>query len=215
MTTERSKFAHANVVPPTGYIYAQEHEGTLYTFQSPTWTDLKGKLRSWYRSKNLEWPGDDEMRARMEEFVCARLGPGFCVGKTRRIGRVLSASSILGVTRIMLARAFKGDKGVLVPPEEAERRAKICVNCTKNLHGICTSCAGNEFGGVLAWLISGNRSTQYDQYLDTCEPCGCLLRAKVHVSLDELAKTPPQSYPENCWLYGTKCHRPKKEGESE
>lgn len=211
MTTERAKFIHPASTPPTGWMYKEIHEGQVYLFQAPMRLELMSQLRRWYADKGLEWPGDREMGARVEDYICAHCPAGFCKGGSKMPKvRFLSTTQIRDVTRLMLDRAFRGDAKVLVPPEEAERRGLICANCPRNLHGICTSCAGNEFQDILRWLIAGRRETSYDKFLDTCAECGCLLRAKVHVSIDELAKTQQHAYPSNCWLHNTAAHAPAK-----
>lgn len=203
--TERARFAHRGSTPPTGYVFEVEHEGEKFVFQASTKTDLLRQLRVWHSRKEVPWPGESEMEARVEDFICRLTPPGFCVGGDRPKVPFLSVPAIRDASKLMLNRVIRGTK-TLVPPEEAERRARICANCPQNLHGICTSCAGNEFHDIFQWLIRRGRRTEFDQVLDTCYTCGCLLQAKVHVSLDELAKLEKHSYPENCWLHGTPCH---------
>lgn len=211
MTDSRPKFVHPRSTPPIGWVYEVDHEGVLYTFQSPMRLGLMQQLRQWYADKKLEWPGDREMTARVEAFVCERVPGNFCKGgsRTQKVP-FLSTSSIRDVTRLFLSRLFKG-KDIFVPDEEAARRAKICANCPKNLHGICTSCMGNEFQDIFRWLLARGRSTAYDSVLDTCSVCGCLLKAKVHVTTKELSNLEPHTYPKNCWLYNTACHREASE----
>jgi len=204
----RATFVQSNSSPPTGWVYEEKLDGKSYMFQSSMRLGLMSQLRQWYHDKKMEWPGDIEMRARVEEFICNRVPAGFCKGGNAPAIPFLSTSRIRDVTRLMLNRAFRGDAAVLVPPEEADRRAKICANCPNNLHGICTSCAGNEFQDILRWLIAGRRTTQYDSYLDTCAVCGCLIRAKLWVKTSELAKTEKQKYPKNCWLSGSEADLP-------
>jgi len=202
----RARFAHPSSAPPTGWVYEITLDGTKYMFQSPMRLGLMQQLRQWYENKGLEWPGDPEMKARVEDYICQLTPNSFCIGgpKNPRIP-FLSTHAIRDATRLFLARAFKG-KGILVPPAEAERRAKICASCPSNLHGICTSCAGNEFQDIFRWFIQQGRTTSYDSVLDTCAVCGCLLKAKAHVSIAELATLEKHKYPENCWLHKTECH---------
>lgn len=207
MTEERARFINGGSSPPVGWVYEIKHDGQTYVFQSAMRLGLMQQLRDWHASKGLAWPGDAEMKARVEDYICQLSPKGFCKGGPDQ-PRVpfLSVNSIRDMTRLILNRTFRGD-AVLVPSEEAERRARICANCPQNLHGICTSCLGNEFQDVFRWLIARRRETKLDSVLDTCGVCGCLLRAKVHVSLDELAKMDKKTYPENCWLYNTESHK--------
>lgn len=213
MTTKnpRAKFIHPGSTPPVGWVYELEHEGNKYFFQSPMWLGLKDQLRNWYSAKELEWPGDAEMRARVEHHICQLVPKGFCAGGPNRPKvSFLSASAIRDATRLFMTSLFRG-KGNLVPQEEADRRAKICANCPLNLHGICTSCMGNEFQDIFRWLIARGRRTPYDSVLDTCSVCGCLLKAKVHIPIEELSKLKKHTYPKNCWLHDTPCHVDSKE----
>lgn len=212
MTNPRVKFIHRGSVPPIGYVYEIVHEGVSYTFQSPSFSALLRQLKQWHMKKGLEWPGDQEMDARVQEFICKYVPPGFCTGGADMPEvPFLSAPMIRDGTRLFLKKMSKGKKA-LVPPEEAERRARICANCPKNLHGMCTSCAGNEFQDIFQWFIRRGRRTSVDSVLDTCYTCGCLLKAKVHVDISVLETLEKHSYPENCWLHGTSCHvdRPKE-----
>ena len=204
----RASFVQRGVTPPCGWIYEVEHDGEVFTFQAPMRTALFQELRSWYARKELEWPGDEEMTARVEEYICAKVPKGFCKGdKDREHNPVFSIRSIRAATQLFTAKLFKGED-FFVDQEEANRRALTCANCPQNLHGICTGCVGSEFQDILAQFVRAGRKTPYDQALDTCKVCGCLLRAKVHVSMEVLEKLPKHTFPSNCWLYNTPAHKP-------
>lgn len=218
MSTERARFISHGTTPPVGWIYSIVHDGTRYQFQSPMKHGLMRQLRDWYRSKELEWPGDEEMSARIEHHICQYCPKGFCSGGPDR-PRVpyLSMSGIRDGTRLILNRLFNR-KDFMVPQEEAERRAVVCANCPNNLHGICTGCVGNEFMDIFGWFLRQGRKTQLDSVLDTCSVCGCLLKAKVHVSNETLFELSKHHYPPNCWLHGTPAclpEDPKNEAEEE
>ena len=214
MKDDRSRFVHPGTTPPVGYVYEILHEGELFSFQAPMWTTMVKRLREWYSAKALDWPGEAEMRKRVEHFICQLVPPGFCAGgpASPRIP-FLSISAIRDASKLFVDRVIRG-QGSLVPNEEAVRRAKICANCPRNTHGICTSCASSEFHDLFAWLVRQGRRTPYDSVLDVCTACGCVLKAKVHISIDTLARLTPHSYPENCWLHGTKAHVPEAKGET-
>lgn len=209
MSEPRARFLVPGSVPPIGYVYQEEHDGETYRFQASTRFDLLARLRQWYRTKEKEWPGDKEMEARIEDYICQLVPSGFCKGGPSK-PRVpfLSSSSIRDASRLLISGLKQGRK-ILVDKTEADRRALICANCPANLHGICTSCMGTEFQSIFRALLTRGASTKYDSVLDTCSVCGCLLKAKVHISLDELAKLSKKTYPENCWLHGTACHEEK------
>ena len=69
---------------------------------------------------------------------------------------------------------------------------------------------GNEFFDIFGWLLRANRKTPYDAALEVCAVCGCLLTAKVHISNDTLFELSKHTYPENCFMFGTPAHIPKK-----
>jgi hypothetical protein len=203
-TEDRARFVNSGTTPPCGYVYETELAGVKFRFQAPMRVGMMKQLRDWHRDKGLEWPGDAEMSARLEEYICGLVPDGFCTGGPdhRPSVKFLSAGSIRAATRLIADRLFKG-KSRLVAPEEAERRAKICANCPSNLHGICTSCAGNEFQDLFVWFLRQGRKTTYDSVLDTCATCGCLLRAKVHIGIEDMARLEKREYPENCWAHNT------------
>ena len=210
---QRARFMHAGTVPPIGWIYEIEHEGETFRFQSPMQIGLMQQLKRWYADKKLEWPGDPETRARIEHFICQRLPKGFCVGGPDEPAvPYLSVRMIKDATRLIVGRLFNR-KDFFVEQAEAERRAAICANCPSNLHGICTSCPGNEFFDLFGWFVRAGKKTSVDAALDTCRVCKCLLRAKVWVQQSTLNELSQHTYPENCWLYGTPAHIPPKETE--
>jgi len=206
MPAPRAKFLMKGSTPPIGYVYSIEHEGNTYRFQASMFSELMRQLKLWHREKDVEWPGDTEMQARIEDFICQLVPPSFCKGgpKSPRVP-FLSISSIRDATRLFTSRLREGGD-ILVDKNEAERRAKICANCPANLHGICVSCAGSEFTSILRAFLTRGAVTKYDSVLDTCQVCGCLLQAKVHVSLDVLGSLRKRKYPANCWLHNTGAH---------
>lgn len=218
MSSERAKFINSGTTPPIGWVYAVVHEGVRYPFQSPMKHGLMKQLRSWYSAKQLDWPGDTEMVARVEAYICQRLPKGFCTGGKDTGIKILSVKGIRDSTRGFAYKALRHPDKYLVSMDEASRRAQVCANCKSNLHGICTSCAGNEFMDLFAMYERAGRTTPYDSVLDTCESCGCLIKTKVHISMDLLALTRKHHYPENCWLHGTPACLPeetKNEAEDE
>ena len=202
---KRGKFRHPGRVPPIGYVYEIKYQDTSFSFQAPTRLGILQKIRAWYVSKDLTWPGDKEMESRLEDYICSVLPPGFCKDTSSKGVPYLSVQKIRDATHLFVSRLTRG-KAALVSPEVANNRARICANCPKNMHGICTSCAGNEFMDIFSWFVRNGRRTFVDQHLDTCSVCGCLLKAKVHVATEELEKLEPHTYPDNCWLRDTKCH---------
>lgn len=206
----RARFASRGTTPPIGYVFAIEHGGEVFRFQAPMRDGILKKLRAWHADKGLEWPGEAEMESRLEHYICQLIPAGFCKNMAPGAGvPFFSSARIREQTRLFANKAIRHPE-LRVPREEANRRARICAACPNNMHGICTSCAGNEFQDIFAMFKSAGCTTDYDQVLDTCTACGCLLKTKVHVSIDLLSKLEQHEYPGNCWLHGTAAHKTKE-----
>ena len=86
---------------------------------------------------------------------------------------------------------------------EAERRAAICASCPMNLPVAgCWGCSG-----VVAMLKDAliGRTTSKDANLESCQACGCVLRAKVWVGSEVLSRVERVAgvdYPAGCWVPG-------------
>lgn len=82
-----------------------------------------------------------------------------------------------------------------VPQEEAERRASICAQCPHNTRISCLGCNGVA---KLASNLLGKRGTAYDDRLQSCDICGCVLKLKVHIPMESVDNTGLE-YPDFCW----------------
>lgn len=189
------RFKYPNTIPPGGGFFYEVPE-TRTQFEHP---DLMAMLRlilAHYRANLLPPPGD--LRARVEDYMCARLPDDFCMGRGLRAARAITVSQIRDFTRLMYRRAR--DKDFFVDQAEATRRAGVCRDCPNNRHEICSTCTGlKEF--VAGLLV--HRKTSLDKYLGVCSSCGCVLSAKIHVNRDRLRELPsfkPEDYPGKCWL---------------
>ena len=206
---DREKFAMPGQTPPVGYLYAEELDGTVFKFQAPMRLGMMKQLRAWYEAKRLEWPGDAEMESRMEHFTCRFCPDGFCSGRVKQEhSKRFSVKGIRDATSGFAYKAIRHPE-LLVPLAEAERRAKICANCPSHSHGVCVSCAGSNFMDLVAMFKSAGRTTPYDSVLDICDVCSCMVRLKVHFSIDLLKQAEKHSWPANCWLHGTEAHLPE------
>lgn len=204
MPEKLDKFISPYTVPPGGmYFYTIPETGSKFT--SPTPTGLLDMIRAHYRANNLPVP--ENIDALIADHICKRVPKGFCEGEPE--SKFLSVGDIREGTRLLIQKARLGSPGFLVTQAEAERRAAICSACPLNLHGVCTSCTSGLKN--LARMLIANKTTSRDDLLDTCAECGCMLKAKVHVSIEGLAVTQKHAYPSNCWLHGTICDTSKKE----
>ena len=98
--------------------------------------------------------------------------------------------------------------------QEAERRAKICVNCPKNV--LIRKNKLQRINNKIASLFTLRRNTRYDDRLYDCGVCGCPLAEKVHFADELIRDVTPRKYkaehfPENfigiddreryeCWM---------------
>lgn len=204
MTTQRASFINHGTTPPIGYTYEIEHEGATFRFQAPMRLGLLNKIRLWYQEKQLPWPGENEIMARVEDYICQRLPPGFCKGGPKTpLVPLLSVPRIRDATHAFTYKALRHPDTLMVSQDEADRRAKTCANCPAHTHGICVTCAGNDFQDTLLSLKRAGRTTAYDSVLDICTICGCLVRARVHISKALLDLTPAHDFPANCWIHTT------------
>lgn len=92
-----------------------------------------------------------------------------------------------------------------VPMEEAERRAKICVTCPKNV--TVSGCLGCTGVAALVRKIRGDHKTSVDHKLNACNACGCELKVKVLVP-SEVIDNRGLAYPSWCWQA-----QPEQDGE--
>lgn len=88
-----------------------------------------------------------------------------------------------------------------VSPEEANRRAAICVGCPLNrVVGGCLGCI--KFADIVA-TANGSRSTEFDEKLENCLVCGCSNKAQVWLPLEFLHtdkhKERNHQFPDHCW----------------
>lgn len=110
--------------------------------------------------------------------------------------KIPSVADVLRWAGSMADWALSGLK--VVPQDEAERRASICLSCPYNkpIAG-CFGCKGA--GDVIRALTKGAR-TSVDERLYGCEKCsGCALVAKVHLPL-EVIHADGLDLPSFCWI---------------
>jgi hypothetical protein len=120
----------------------------------------------------------------LEQWVCEAY-PKECEHYNPRIPRrpnEVGFTDLLHGTRVMLAHVVNHRE--VVPREEAERRASICVNCRYNqpfrrpCGGIC---------GELLDLVKGitnSQGTPMDEKLKSCFVCKCFLQASIWLPLE-------------------------------
>lgn len=122
---------------------------------------------------------------------------------------VAAGGSMAGLKRAAQSTAIPIDwlrsGGMPVAHDLANKRASICIICPKHEKGEWFTVAAGELIKKTIELRSDIKlETDYDDKLQSCGVCSCLLRAKVHCPLDIiLAKTKPEilaAFPSNCWI---------------
>lgn len=150
----------------------------------------------------------------LEKYTRLRLGlpestaPSFF----HRSSSQLSGEAVAAVTNIR--RAAQGTAVILdwltsggkpVESDLAVKRASICAACPKNVKGSWYTVAPAEL--IRATLSSRSDlklETPFDDKLESCDVCKCLMRLKVWTPLDFiLNKTRPEilaAFPPHCWI---------------
>ncbi len=95
--------------------------------------------------------------------------------------------------------------GTPVEQMEANRRAEICVNCPKNVPGSWYTVAPAEIiRSTLSARSDLKLATPFDDKLQSCEVCKCLMRLKVFTPLHFIKDRTPADimaeFPDLCWI---------------
>jgi len=172
------KFARRNIGPPGGlYFYVVPETGMRIEY--PDFAGLELKVREHMYTNDIRVPAG--LAALIEDFMCRNLPDSFCIGmpdgEFKRV-KTLNVWTVSDNTFRMIPGS--GDKG-FVKPDEAERRAMICLSCNNNLMGICSACSGLKlrFASQMRGL-----STIQDRFLGVCAVDGSLLKVKVYAPLE-------------------------------
>jgi hypothetical protein len=189
-----------DTVPPGGWQYHQPE--TEFTLSSLDLNQLKQHIEAHRRSNKLDlsegwWDRvQAEMCAANSEFAARHCDPNAIPPK---LPKRFVADDLFRFFRTMREWGV-GKKFKLVTPEEADSRRKICRGCPMNIEVTgCTECQGS-----LRWLAEwmSKEEARADDGLKNCGICRCVLRLKVLVPDEVLAKTvdPSEEYPAHCWM---------------
>ena len=194
------RFLYRATVPPGGYCYRVPETGDELI--AGDMAQLVIMTRAIYVRNKITVP--DDLSARVEHYICLHVPASFCVG-TYAEGdeqhRVVNAKAVREASDLKVTRLKWGPEKFLAPLPLAEQRAATCIKCKLNYEKFCTTCNGLKDYVVAA---IGGRTTTLDSRLGVCSVCSCLLKAKIHVSVEALKALKPRSgdgeYPENCWM---------------
>lgn len=183
------------VEPAGGWRYTQKETG--WSTKQITFFMLVRAVAQHRANMKLPTPGD--LAAEIENAICQSLSPESQIEMCDD-GESYTKSVHWGLVDRFLKTmtAFVVGKVPLVPQEEAERRAAICVKCPLNvgLHG-CAMCRMTL--NALRESVA-KRTTTQDSVLQACGVCGCDNRTQVHFPLESLhAGSGDLKYPEWCW----------------
>ena len=106
---------------------------------------------------------------------------------------------------ITILSEWLGNGGIVVAPEDAQRRANVCLDCENNKPGahLPFSVAMHikrqrEFKSRLELKVEGEKK------LHTCSACQCCIPLKIWVPFDDLMKGDGRSrlneFPGHCWM---------------
>jgi hypothetical protein len=168
--------------PPRGGLWKYVHPISGTQFSSHQLGAIKYSI--WKHEESNGYPQTAE--ADIESQLCQN-HPFSCSDNPPVVsGRRLHVSDIVRGTRVIAS--FKLAGSPLVPHEEAERRAGICVNCSHNVD-YAKPCSGlcQELIEIVNAVVGG-AATKYDSMLKACDICGCANSAQVHVPAEFLAK---------------------------
>lgn len=173
-------------------VHTHEHANSLpYTDEADIEDKVCRDAIAWGMAKSCYDPAK-------EEIVKSRL---------RQIGQYLAgAFNIVNRTRAitgirMLAGWLKS--GEYASPDEAEKRAAVCVMCDRNVDVDCAQCQVTAIAMKILKVV-GQRKTLVDDRLKHCAECGCSNRIKVWVPMTVIKeKTPVEAMerlPAHCWM---------------
>lgn len=186
--------------PPRGGKWIYNHPISHATFSSPQLGAIKYSIRKHEEANGYTITSE----ADIENQLCVN-HPFSCSENPPVTPRRLHLNDILRGTKVIYD--FKRAGSPLVAQEEAERRAAICINCSRNVDyakpcsGICKDLVD------LVKSVVGGAATKYDSMLKACDICACSNVAQVHVPAVFLAEgvTPAMMVQfktvGNCWKW--------------
>lgn len=163
----------------------------------------KHKLATDYNSVAQELVAFQQARGAMPQTAPVFFSPAQSRLPERVVAVAAHIKRAASGTAVILDWLTSGGKPV--PQELAEARAKICVACPKNVPAEWFTTAPAELiRSTLSARSDLKLETPYDDKLQSCDVCRCLLRLKVFCPLDHILKgTKPeimQEFPPACWI---------------
>lgn len=174
---------------PKRYVFVDPDTGHSYSGKDKK--ELFFTILSYREQNNL--PPIEALDTVLENYWCSLPeNTGLCERVKLRRGWLPTIRG--GVA--LLENLFYG-KGNLLLPEQAEKRAQICIKCPHNVFP--------DKGAFIKWSdeiaeasTGGLRCASYDK-LGNCEICTCPLRAKIFYKKAQMTDEESAKAPDFCW----------------
>ena len=184
-------------VPPGGYVY---HDPEMdMDFSANTLAQLVEKVALIRRANNLTIP--ENFKSVIEDWICQRLPKSFVIGDPDPVKqRQFMPLSVVRTATELFMTGWRLNGSKLCTPEEADRRADICIQCEANTtNAACLGCKG-----LLSWIRTKNqRKTLKDSLLLVCNRCAVMNVAAIHCDEGYIKRsTAPDvlaALPTECW----------------
>jgi len=173
------EITNRSITPPGGWKYTQPESGAVFkSHDYRTWTsDILSHRKANGYAFGEEWEAELLDQACKEnpnygQSVCKRIMDTKIRPKKRP-----GFKEAIGFLRVL--QSFVKSGGVYVDESIAAERAEICARCPHNQPQdfSCGSCA-SAIMSLLGWLM-GKRTLPADYTLNSCNLCGCNLRAAI------------------------------------
>lgn len=188
-------FAHPFSVPP-GRVWFYQTTTGRYVESRQSFDDLLLKVRMSLEADGREVPAD--LPALIQDFMCAQLPEGFCVGaesgnhpRSWRPDYFIVLNSTTAMAKAAEAAGGYGRQMM----QDLERRGAACASCPLHDMTMCIGC-----NGILAAFdhYRVGRRTPYDSSLRVCAGCAGALPVMIH--MDAKFAKPLRTLPESCWI---------------
>lgn len=196
------QFKRKNSYPPGGRFFYVVPETNTYFESVSGMLNLLAEVENHYNLNKLPVP--ENLRAKVEDYICRNVADGFCDGDDEGLARSLYRNitywSMEKTSRDAVKRSLGEGESKWATVFEANNRASPCLTCTHNLRHICSTC--NGLSSVVKGLTYG-RQTFVNQYIGVCAMTGCFLAVMVFLKSGEYKiELERDKWPVNCWLRG-------------
>lgn len=175
----------------TSKVWMFKDPDTKYTYKANNEKELLDLIIS-YRTQN-ELPPIEYLPIVVENYLCQRrVNLGACEPREPlKRGLFTYLKGGMALVKNLMFKKF-------VSLQEADRRARICVQCPLNVFP--------DKSGFVKWSDEvanasvGDRRSAYHNALGNCNACGCTLKAKVFYGETlNLSDKELEAMPEFCW----------------